>query len=201
MLQFESVPWLAGHLRELAASVLEAGGTGLDASRLAALLRRFARRPREVVRELLRGELARSLADPETSARLDRIQALMSVVEGHAEHVMDACAERESGLAELRAAVDERRGRRGGMAEVVGRLLGIEMKLRQYELGKSFWDAIVDECGDERARARLDLAGRAARPRRARGSPALARPRSRARRHARLSVANATFCNRPERRG
>ena len=147
VLQFESVPWLAGHLRELAEAVLEGGGAGIDRRRLAALLRRFARNPREVARELLRGELARSLSDPAARERLDRIQALMAVVEGHAEHVMDACAEREPGLEELRAAVDERRGSRGGMADVLGRLLGMEMKLRQYELGKSFWDAIVDARG------------------------------------------------------
>ena len=73
----------------------------------------------------------------------------MSVVEGHAEHVMDACAEHEPGLAELRAAVDERRGRRGGMADVIGRLLGIEVKLRQYRVGKQFWDTIVASRGEE----------------------------------------------------
>ena len=149
VLQFESVPWLAGHLRDLADEVLESGGAGIEPGRIAALLRRFARRPREVARELLRGELARSLSDPASRARLDRIQALMAVVEGHAEHVMDACAEDEPGLAELRAAVDERRGQRGGMADVIGRLLGMEMKLRQYELGKRFWDAIVDWHGED----------------------------------------------------
>ena len=201
VLQFESVSWLAAHLRELADAVLEQGGAGIDPGRIKALLRRFARRPREVARELLRGELARSLADPASRERLDRIQALMAVVEGHAEHVMDACAEHEPGLAELRAAVDERRARRGGMADVVGRLLGMEMKLRQYELGKSFWDTIVEARGEDALELVWTSICRPARPRRARASEALAGAGPRARRRPRLSVSNATFCNSPPRRG
>ena len=80
---------------------------------------------------------ARLLADPEQAARLDRLQATMAVIEGHAEHVMDACAaDLGPDLTELRRKLDERRERRGGLGEVLARLLGLEAKLRQYELGK-----------------------------------------------------------------
>ena len=41
---------------------------------------------------MLRGDLARLLAGPEQARTLDRLQAAMSVIEGHAEHVMDAAA-------------------------------------------------------------------------------------------------------------
>jgi putative hydrolase len=108
------------------------------------------RDPRELVRKVLRGELARALADPAYGATLDRLQAAMSVIEGHAEHLMDAAAvELGSGVAELRARLDERRARRGGLGEVAGRLLGIDLKLRQYELGKSFCDAVAEARGAE----------------------------------------------------
>ena len=80
---------------------------------------------------------------------LDRLQAAMSVIEGHAEHVMDAAAgaSTEPGYARLRDRLDARRARRGGLGEVISRLLGMELKLRQYKLGKAFCDAIVEEAG------------------------------------------------------
>jgi len=47
----------------------------------------------------------------------------------------------------LRGRLDMRRARRGGLGEVISRLLGMELKLRQYKLGKAFCDAIVEESG------------------------------------------------------
>jgi putative hydrolase len=72
----------------------------------------------------------------------------MSVIEGYAEHVMDAAAGRlDPGYARLRTRLDARRANRGGLAEVVARLLGMELKLRQYRLGKRFCDAVASEEG------------------------------------------------------
>ncbi len=70
----------------------------------------------------------------------------MSVIEGHAEHVMDAAAgDLEATSRSLRERLDaRRRSARGGLGALLGRLLGIEAKLRQYELGKAFCDAIVE---------------------------------------------------------
>jgi putative hydrolase len=74
----------------------------------------------------------------------------MSVIEGHAEHVMDAAAgTADPGYARLRTRVEERRARRGGLGEVISRLLGMELKLRQYRLGKAFCDAVADQGGVE----------------------------------------------------
>ncbi len=148
VLQFESVPWLAPHLRRLAGELLEAAGSGIDPARLGSLVGRLAREPRALVRSLLRGELTRLLADPPALAVLDRLQATMSVIEGHAEHVMDVGAGRDPRLAALRRRLEERRARRGGLGELVSRLLGFELKLRQYELGKRFWDAIAERLGE-----------------------------------------------------
>jgi coenzyme F420 biosynthesis associated uncharacterized protein len=149
VLQLETVPWLVPHLRALLARLLERATEGIEGGRLAAMARRFARDPREFVRTLLRGELARSLAGPADRAVFDRLQATMAVVEGHAEHVMDACAADDERLAELRRRLDARRASRRGLGEVFGRLLGMELKLRQYELGKRFWDEAVEATGGE----------------------------------------------------
>ena len=45
--------------------------------------------------------------------------------------------------------MDERRARRGGLANIIARALGMGMKLRQYELGKSWSDAVATEAGVE----------------------------------------------------
>jgi coenzyme F420 biosynthesis associated uncharacterized protein len=150
VLQFERVPWLAGHLRSLVATLLDGAAEGLDSAAIAAIVRRLLRDPREIVRALLRGELSRLLSDPRRRLVLDRLQATMSVVEGHAEHVMDAsAAELGPQLAELRERLDARRARRGGLGDLIARLLGMDLKLRQYELGKRFCDAVVGAAGPE----------------------------------------------------
>ena len=68
----------------------------------------------------------------------------MSLIEGHAEHVMDAVgADLLPALPQLRAAMTRRRENRGTPWKVLERLLGLELKLRQYEVGKAFCDAVV----------------------------------------------------------
>jgi putative hydrolase len=72
----------------------------------------------------------------------------MAVLEGHAEHVMDAVgAPLLPSLPRLRAALDARRRSQSAPARLLQRLLGLEMKLRQYDLGKRFCDAVVRDGG------------------------------------------------------
>jgi uncharacterized protein (DUF2342 family) len=52
-------------------------------------------------------------------------------------------------LPRLRAAIDRRRRSQSGLSRIVARLLGLDMKLRQYERGKIFCDAIVRARGPE----------------------------------------------------
>ena len=148
VLQFSAVEWLVPHLRDLVGSLIDSAVVEIDAKRIAALAKRFLRDPRALARTVMRGELARTLADPASRAMLDRLQATMTVIEGHAEHVMDACVADDPRLGALRSRLEERRSSRGGLGEIVARLLGLDLKMRQYELGKSFWDAVVAERGD-----------------------------------------------------
>jgi coenzyme F420 biosynthesis associated uncharacterized protein len=147
VLQLDGVPWLLPHLRALAARLVKSASVELEPSHLSSLAKRFVREPREFARAVLRGELARLLSGPAARAVFDRLQATMAVVEGHAEHVMDACAADNPALGDLRAKMDSRRASRGGLTEAIGRLLGMELKLRQYELGKRFWDDVVNRRG------------------------------------------------------
>lgn len=121
------------------------GGPGLGDLR--ALLER-ARAGELELRTLIararRGELLRLGLGEERWALVERMQATMSLVEGHAEHTMDAVgAEVLPSLPRLRAAMTRRRASRGLPWRVLERLLGLELKLRQYEVGRRFCDAVV----------------------------------------------------------
>ncbi len=147
-LQFGGVPWLrdhlAGLLRRFLATVdvrIERGAAG----GLPALPN-----PLELVERFREGGLAALVQTREQRGLMDRLQATMATVEGHAEHVMDALAPelvpRHEGL---REAMDARRGNRSAPERILQRLLGMDTKLRQYELGKSFCDAVAAEGGIE----------------------------------------------------
>jgi coenzyme F420 biosynthesis associated uncharacterized protein len=149
-IQFGSVPWLRDHLASLIARMIESTAGGID---LGALLGRtrelLVADPRTVIARVMRGELTRVLAGEEQRALFDEIQAVMAVIEGHAEHVMDAAAADDPTLATMRSRMDERRAQRGGLADMIARALGLGAKLRQYELGKRWADGVVGEAGIE----------------------------------------------------
>jgi coenzyme F420 biosynthesis associated uncharacterized protein len=144
--QFQGVPWLREHMsgmvREYLSNVdvrIERGAAGglpsiPDLSRLV-----------ETFRE---GGLAALVQTREQRALMARVQAAMAVIEGYSEHVMDAIArEAISGHEKLREAMDARRRSRSAPERIVERLLGLDFKLRQYELGKRFCDAVTDAAG------------------------------------------------------
>jgi putative hydrolase len=81
---------------------------------------------------------------------MDEIQATMSVIEGYSEHVMDAiAADVIPDHEKLREAMDRRRRSRSAPQRIIERLLGFDVKLRQYEQGKRFADAVVSAAGVE----------------------------------------------------
>lgn len=105
---------------------------------------------RVLVERVRRGELLRIGLGDERWQLVERMQSAMSLIEGHAEHTMDAVgAEVLPSLPRLRAAMTRRRESRGLPWRVLERLLGLELKLRQYEVGRRFCDAVVRAGGPE----------------------------------------------------
>ncbi|MDQ3677277.1 MAG: zinc-dependent metalloprotease [Actinomycetota bacterium] len=144
--QFAGVPWLrphvAGLLRELMASL------EVDLDPRALLHMPVVRDVRERVDALREGGLVAALAGPGRRELLDRMQCVMAVIEGHAEHVMDVVGEPAlPSLTELRLALDRRRRERSPLLALLERLIGLDAKLRQYEMGKAFCDGIVSAGG------------------------------------------------------
>ncbi len=146
--QFAGVPWLQQHMAELVQSMLHTMELRLERSRRlrtpsAAELRRIARAVRS-------GDVIGIFASEGERETLDRVQATMAVIEGHAEHVMDAVApELLPSLPKLRAALDRRRRSQSARARLLAKLLGMELKMRQYEHGKLFCDEIVRRAGTD----------------------------------------------------
>lgn len=148
VVQFGAAPWLRAQLADLVRGLVESASAELNLGRLAGAVKRvLGGDPRQALGRVLRGELARALASPEQQRLLDRLQATMALLEGYAEHVMDAASTPDEELARLRASLDARRARRAGLGEVLARALGLGMKLEQYERGKRFCDAVAAAAG------------------------------------------------------
>ena len=73
------------------------------------------------------------------------LDATMTAVEGYAELLMDAAFDQDA--THLREKLDERRRGGGPVLQLIRRLLGLNIKRRQYERGKSFFEAIASERG------------------------------------------------------
>lgn len=145
-LQFSGVPWLRPHLATLLHEVTSQLRMPEDVSLKLPSMADL----RGAVDTLREGDLLGLVASDEQRHLIDRIQATMAVVEGHAEHVMDAVgADLLPALPELRAALDRRRETQSLLTRILNRLLGLDMKLRQYQLGKGFCDAAVAAAGPE----------------------------------------------------
>jgi coenzyme F420 biosynthesis associated uncharacterized protein len=145
--QFGGVPWLQDHLAGLLRELLESAEARMAKQRQLKLPSRETLE--RVGRAALKADLIGMVATEPERAVMDRAQAVMAVIEGHAEHVMDAVApELLPSLPDLRRALDERRQVQSPFGRLVSRLLGLEMKLKQYERGKLFCDAIVRSRGE-----------------------------------------------------
>jgi coenzyme F420 biosynthesis associated uncharacterized protein len=144
--QFSGVPWLHGYLSGLVRELLQSAELRLDTPRKLRLP--SGAEIKRVGEALRRGDLIAIVTSHAERATLDRVQAVMAVIEGHAEHVMDAVApDLLPNLPKLREAIDRRRRSQSGLSRLLGKLLGMDMKMRQYEQGKIFCDAVVRQRG------------------------------------------------------
>ena len=144
--QFAGVPWLHKHVAGLMRELLDRAELRLGAPRKLRIP--TPEQLAQLFGALRKGDLITLVTTEDERDTLDRVQAVMAVIEGHAEHVMDAVApDLVPSLGRLRSGLDRRRRTQSGLSRLVGRLLGLELKLRQYEEGKSFCDAVVQEAG------------------------------------------------------
>ena len=74
----------------------------------------------------------------------------MTLVEGHGDYVMDAVGPAVvPSVADIRAKFSARRGSAGRMEQALRRILGIDLKMKQYEQGSRFVQTVVEQAGME----------------------------------------------------
>jgi coenzyme F420 biosynthesis associated uncharacterized protein len=149
--QFAGVPWLQNHMAGLVRELLETAELRIETPRKLRLP--SGEELKRTFRALREGDLISILTSEGEREKLDRVQTVMAVIEGHAEHVMDVVApDLLPSLPRLRDALDRRRKSQTGLSRLVAKLLGLDMKLRQYEQGKFFCDTIVEQRGPDALR-------------------------------------------------
>ena len=141
--QFTATPWLAEHLltemHALADSLEPAGVLDEGLARIAGAIR-SAREGG--------GSLLDLLGTPEQKEIVDRVTGVMSLLEGHADVVMDDVGPGViPSVADIRKRFNRRRQGVGVLDKVLRRVLGLDAKMAQYRDGARFVRAVVDKAG------------------------------------------------------
>ncbi len=143
--QFTSTPWLRPYVQEQMQEMLLASST--DAGDLLNRVRAAG----EAVADAVRGgegNLVEAFQSPEQSEILERITAVMTLAEGHGDYVMDAVGpEVVPSVAEIRRRFQRRREGANRLDKVLRQLLGIDLKMKQYEEGAKFVRTVVAQVG------------------------------------------------------
>jgi coenzyme F420 biosynthesis associated uncharacterized protein len=146
--QFAAAPWLHRHVQDLLREFLLA--SDLDASALLTRLRQAVSGLTGAARGKNDLSLVEMIQTPAQRAILDRLTGLMSLLEGHADVVMDMVGPSViPSVATIRRRFEQRRSEAGPAQRFLRRLLGIEMKMKQYAEGAAFVRAVLDEVGME----------------------------------------------------
>jgi len=140
--QFTANPWLTDHLlgemHAIADSIEPSNLLDDGLGRLAAALKGGGNG----------GNLLEAVSTPEQKEIVDRITGVMSLLEGHADVVMDGVGPTViPSVAEIRKKFTKRRKGVGVLDRTLRRLLGLDAKMAQYRDGAKFVRAVVDKAG------------------------------------------------------
>jgi len=149
--QFAAAPWLRHHMLE---QIDELSGHLLG--NVDSLMERASAAARSLKDRSAsgntpgRGAILDLLQDPEEKAAISHLTAVMSLLEGHANVVMDAVdASIVPSVKTIRQRFNDRGKDRGVIEKFIRSLLGLDAKMRQYSDGARFVRAVVDVAGME----------------------------------------------------
>jgi coenzyme F420 biosynthesis associated uncharacterized protein len=138
--QFTAVPWMRDHVF----AEFNALADTVEPQRLVEGLQRMG----DSLRSGHMGSLVELMGSPEQKVILDRVTAVMSLLEGHADVVMDGVGpDVIPSVSTIRGRFNERRKGAGSLDKLVRRLLGFEAKMAQYREGAAFVRGVVDKVG------------------------------------------------------
>lgn len=141
--QFTAVPWMRDHLQSLIGQIVSTVET--DPSRM---LNEGMSKIGELISGKAEGSLLDMVSTPEQRAIIDQVTGVMSLLEGHADVVMDGVGpEVIPSVAEIRRKFTQRRRGVGALDKLLRRLLGLDQKMAQYRDGAVFVRDVVDAVG------------------------------------------------------
>jgi coenzyme F420 biosynthesis associated uncharacterized protein len=140
--QFTATPWLGAHLLDqmhgIADSIEPSGLLDDGLGRITEALRGGAKG----------GNLLEAVSSPEQKEIIDRVTGVMSLLEGHADVVMDGVGPSViPSVAQIRKKFTQRRKGVGVLDRTLRRLLGLDAKMAQYRDGAIFVRAVVEKAG------------------------------------------------------
>ena len=149
--QFAAAPWLRHHMLDqienLSAHLLGNVDSIMERAAAAAKSLRDRSAPGSAPG---RGAILDLLQDPEERAAISHLTAVMSLLEGHANVVMDAVdASIVPSVKTIRQRFNARGKDRGAIEKFIRSLLGLDAKMRQYSDGSKFVREVVDTAGME----------------------------------------------------
>lgn len=153
-LQFAAAPWLSDHLaglvRALMSGVLDTDAAPDRMKDLVGALPKVVTSGEEDPSDPGAGPLLGAVLNPDEQRLMGQAVAIMSLLEGHADVVMDDVGPNViPSVKQIRVAFNKRRHSPGPVEGLLRRLLGMEAKLAQYRKGAQFVRAVVDRIGHQ----------------------------------------------------
>jgi len=143
--QFTGVPWMREYFLGLVRQTLEL--VDPDPRTMLRALSSAVEEVRAGRNPLDDGGLVGLFATPEQRGVLGQVQALMSVLEGHGNVVMDDLGREHVAGQERMSRVLSQRRKVGGVTGALHKMLGIEQKMRQYQVGEQFVRGVYEIAG------------------------------------------------------
>jgi coenzyme F420 biosynthesis associated uncharacterized protein len=139
--QFTAVSWLTDHLLSEMLAIADT----LEPTKL---FDEGLGRITEALKGAKGGSLLDAISSPEQKEIVDRVTGVMSLLEGHADVVMDGVGPSViPTVGDIRKRFNRRRAGVGTLDRVLRRLLGLDAKMAQYRDGAKFVRAVVDKAG------------------------------------------------------
>lgn len=142
--EFEAYPWVREHFNGLLRRYFDTVNEQLQGFR-GGLGPALAR----ILENMNKGQhWMEALQTPTQRAIFNELQALMSLVEGYSNHIMNAIGEQVlPNFAEIERRIESRKGSRSLAEQLFNRITGMDLKLMQYQQGQQFVDTVVQRRG------------------------------------------------------
>jgi coenzyme F420 biosynthesis associated uncharacterized protein len=142
--EFEAYPWVRAHFNDLLQQYFDQLNTQLE-SLGSGLIQVVGR----VAQSIGTGtHWIEAVQTPQQRVIFDKLQALMSLVEGYGNHVMNVVGRQMlPSFDDIEQRMSERQQTRTLFEQLFNRLTGMDLKLAQYQQGEAFVNAVVDARG------------------------------------------------------